>query len=565
MLIAGSASAQHTVFNSSRTMTSSNTPSPVTVTASSEYNASYQAWQAFDTTYNTEWITDGSGYPIWITYDCGPGNSNVLGSVLFSDNATPGWYETAFQIQGSMDNASWVDLGTGSMTAVVAQRFYTTNITTYSRYFRIYATAGINGYMRKEDIMLSSADFYSAVMTASNTPAPNNATADSQYTVYAPWYAFSCNIGSGNRFISAATPPPHWIKYTFGSNVVINGFSIYPIDAANQIDGYVLSCSTDDVSYVTIHTGNLANTNIMQHVFYTNTVPYSWYLLTITNNYPGGDGRSDFWLTYKHYPYTSPTPSAQPHQSLFRLANGTVMDVSRRTLPVSTYWNDSNVYAGLWENETTNLVATLDTSGNNYDMTNLPTVATGPTWIIVGTNQYGRVEHGYRFDGLNDLFQTRQIINGLSNWTMFAWVRREGIVSYGGIMGESWTAQGLDGLLLLGDGESIRADVHNRHVADTITGNSLALNEWIFCAARWSQDLATFSLYTNNYCISNRTTVAWPENTDAGMMIGWYNYGTRFFPGTLDCVGVMSNYNTLEALTNLFLYTHPTNNIRARP
>ena len=93
-------------------------------------------------------------------------------------------------------------------------------------------------------------------------------------------------------------------------------------------------------------------------------------------------------------------------------------------------WTDPTTYEWLLEMETTNTTQTLDTgsyAGGPYNASNYPSVAAGPSWTILGTNQYGRIEHGYLFDGADDRFYSETNFSGAigndTNGTVSFWVK----------------------------------------------------------------------------------------------------------------------------------------------
>ena len=88
-------------------------------------------------------------------------------------------------------------------------------------------------------------------------------------------------------------------------------------------------------------------------------------------------------------------------------------------------WTDTNAPIAMWEMNETNTTQTLDTSqyagglGSGYHANNKLSVAAGPAQTIVGTNEFGRVENGYTFNGVNTYFQCpSEFINAVSNDTV---------------------------------------------------------------------------------------------------------------------------------------------------
>jgi hypothetical protein len=232
-------------------------------------------------------------------------------------------------------------------------------------------------------------------------------------------------------------------------------------------------------------------------------------------------------------------------------------------------WSDPNTYSALYEMETTNTTAILDTSGNNISLTNK--AASWPTWAIIGTNQNARVEHGFNLDGSSHYFQGAKILNTATSWTWFAWVCRTGAVAYGGIALEPHVGYGAaSGLLMDSLGTRARAEVTSASAYHFANGNTTLTNGvWYFVWSRWKGSNPV-ELYINSgldATSAGNTIIS--TASDQGAAIGRYFFGSRYFPGLIDGAGVFVNGSTGYADTNtmqqIMLNTHPTNNVRIRP
>lgn len=143
------------------TMTSNSAPSPNVTSASSEYNADYAAWKAFDkiTTKsgtNNEWTT-ATTQTGWLKYDFGSGNAKVIQK--YSLIIVPvGFYSSrndapkTWTFEGSNDGSTWTVLDTRENEQDWAEgekRVYEFENDTAYRYFRINVSANNGGtYLR---------------------------------------------------------------------------------------------------------------------------------------------------------------------------------------------------------------------------------------------------------------------------------------------------------------------------------------------------------------------------------------------------------------------------------
>ena len=131
-------------------MTSNVLPSPFVASASTEYTASYKAWNAFKNAVgSTYWASASSGLPATLEIDVGSVNAGVPISYFVSNNFNNNATNPAtWTFQGSNDNSSWTTLdtrsGQGSATGTGTSYTLTGSTVSY-RYFRLNITACSSG------------------------------------------------------------------------------------------------------------------------------------------------------------------------------------------------------------------------------------------------------------------------------------------------------------------------------------------------------------------------------------------------------------------------------------
>ena len=131
-------------------MTSNVLPSPFVASASTEYTASYKAWNAFENAVgSTYWASASSGLPATLEIDVGSVNAGVPISYFVSNNFNNNATNPAtWTFQGSNDN-SWsttLDTRSGQGSATGTGTSYTLTGSTVSyRYFRLNITACSSG------------------------------------------------------------------------------------------------------------------------------------------------------------------------------------------------------------------------------------------------------------------------------------------------------------------------------------------------------------------------------------------------------------------------------------
>ena len=291
-------------------MASATVPYPVVITESDDEEPAYAGWRAFNKRLvNPDfWYTLATSPSHWITYDCGEGNSNVVVTLGIAAYPYAVYCPSNFILYGSQDNATWVNvLSNTALTnwsgnlPIAGLKFYWT--VTNPGYYRYYRLSTLNQYHNNDmalfDIQLTSAEYVSPQMTGYSNPSPYVVSADAEYNGFGngheAWRAFygycdRVTFWAANLTNSA----PHWLKMDFGSNIVINGYTLINTERGGFIDG-IFSGSFDDTNWVVLGVTNFPNfgsgiTNNMQMTYYTNnTTAYRYYrLMSTTNHYDFG-------------------------------------------------------------------------------------------------------------------------------------------------------------------------------------------------------------------------------------------------------------------------------------
>lgn len=125
-------------------MTSNTTPSPYVVSASSEFNAGYKAWNAFDNTVNDStsdgWVSSASPNQ-WLKIDFN--KSTVINSYEITNRGYAGDVKIpkSWILQGSNDDLTWKDLDTRTNEFVeqtpMSKKMFKCGRHAY-RYYRLY-------------------------------------------------------------------------------------------------------------------------------------------------------------------------------------------------------------------------------------------------------------------------------------------------------------------------------------------------------------------------------------------------------------------------------------------
>lgn len=140
-----------TLINNVPPMTSNTAPSGV-VASSSQYDATWAPWKAFNrilTRTAGSWFTQNTVTTGWVRYDFGAGNEKAITHYSIVGIATDASSDAAvaaknWNFEGSNDGTNWTTLHSVTNAPAWGQgekRYYTTTNTTAYRYYRVNITA----------------------------------------------------------------------------------------------------------------------------------------------------------------------------------------------------------------------------------------------------------------------------------------------------------------------------------------------------------------------------------------------------------------------------------------
>lgn len=295
----GTTGRLYPVFDSAM-MSASNVPAPIVISQSSFDSGGYEGWRAFERTA-ARWQGAAGAYPFWVKYDCGSGNSNTLSTISIVGFGA-GYGIKTLELYASMDDSSYDLLGTWAIPDSAAWLIVTNATMTYGRYFRLNATNGYYSVPLVVEFTLSSADWESPAMTATNVPSSYVVSSDSDDAGgFLNWYAFDKNYASGRQWNSAANTNQHWLKLDLNTNTIINGFllSSHPNYGPSN---FTFSASLDDSDYTILQIGTAQKTTVQgetQSFTNGNTTAYRYYKFTSLDQY--ADRVAITELLLKHY------------------------------------------------------------------------------------------------------------------------------------------------------------------------------------------------------------------------------------------------------------------------
>jgi hypothetical protein len=234
---------------------------------------------------------------------------------------------------------------------------------------------------------------------------------------------------------------------------------------------------------------------------------------------------------------------------------------------------DTNAYAVLYEFETTNATQTLDTSGKGNHATNY-----SATYVIVGTNQYGVVKHGYAFNGSTSRLQADHKVfstQGTNDFTIGIWLRSTAAYSASqlGFAGEAANS-GTDRYEMLGYDPSSGFRVY---LGWTPGGHTWApalpqMNDgsWfmVVCTAKGStgQEYVNGVLYQTTNLATRAANNTGADQNLKNLNIGWNPYGGQYAQFTNSMFFISTNCAfSSNTVWNLYAITHPTNYLRLNP
>lgn len=263
------------------TMTDLTTPSPVTISSSMAWQT--DVWKLFDRESDA-FIVTADTYPQWFKYDCGAGNARVVCSFVLKAIGA-GLGPKDFILQGSNDDASWVDMISATAVDTGTYQFYTNDVSKRLpyRYIRFYATSGYaEPYMYISELEFGSS--IDVVMTDYNTPAPYVVTNNAElYAENTPAWA-STSHGAAGQWI-AGPSYTNWCMVDLGAPKFVRWWSLF--NSGYNMDAFNISASANGVNWTSLYgTNGLAGMRMRQ--FDTlNTTPYRYYRLdTHSTDYP---------------------------------------------------------------------------------------------------------------------------------------------------------------------------------------------------------------------------------------------------------------------------------------
>jgi hypothetical protein len=139
-------------------MTSNVLPSPLSASASSQYNTTYYAWKAFDGNTSSEyWRTSTTNGTGWLKINLGSGITKKITKVSVTAGATTGEAPKNFTLQASNDDSTYTTLlqrTNITWTAYQTQSFTFDNNTNY-RYYKLDVTStGSGTYVQVGELQL---------------------------------------------------------------------------------------------------------------------------------------------------------------------------------------------------------------------------------------------------------------------------------------------------------------------------------------------------------------------------------------------------------------------------
>jgi len=296
-------------------LTDNTTPPPQTAAASSSYPG-FLPFNAFSGHGTTDyWIADANTG--WISYDCGPGFSGVLGTYAITIDAPDSVSRApnTWQMQGSNDNSIWTTVDTRSgitwSSGGTTKTYTAATQTTAYRHFRLNITAN-NGdsYIDISNLALNGVivnpvlNRASGSMTSDTAPPPFVASASSSYGTDPPWQAFDNTWATAWVGTEAGTD---WLEIDLGAGngIVVSAYSIWSADAnARAPKNWTLQGSNDNSTWNTVDTqtngpaiGSGTNGSARTYVVGSpGAVGYRYWRIDITANNGDPTYTSIAWL-----------------------------------------------------------------------------------------------------------------------------------------------------------------------------------------------------------------------------------------------------------------------------
>ena len=334
------ATYSHNTSDVTTVMTSNTAPSPFVVSASSEFNAGYAAWRAFDhlsgSGGSNAWACTGTtGWlKIFIGTACVVTSYTLTASADSQTMMARDW-----TLQGSNNDATWTIIhSTTNQTGWSAAEMRTYTITSpenYS-YYKLDITANngdtsiIVGELELLKTYAHNSNDLTPVMTSNTTPSPVVVSASTEYnSSYAAWKAFD-HLGGTSGWASTVGNTG-WLKvYSGGDLWTVTYYTITSCtdSLVAMAKDWTLQGSTDNNSWVTLDTRTSQiswASDDMRTYAITSPGNYSYYKLDITDNCGNPDATEVGELELVGTIYVAPTPppsSKVPSGDIVPRSNG---------------------------------------------------------------------------------------------------------------------------------------------------------------------------------------------------------------------------------------------------
>lgn len=274
-----------------------------TVSAQSEYNASYGADKGIDSNASTR-FSSKDGNPQWYKIDFGANVTQIIGAftmMKFSNINGSQCGDTT--ISGSNDDVTYTDIAnvtfpntkingdlkTVTFTNENAYRYYKLNFTTTSGYL---GDAGFYELYAYATVPASHVNLTETLTRFTSGTANGYATADSAYDIEfvdnRPWRAFDKAAAAPWR--ATVTAYPHWLKYLFNKAQTILGYCVTadPTPTGSPT-AWTLSGSANNTDWTTLDTETGISWASSQERCFSISSPAA-YLFYKINATAGGDG-----------------------------------------------------------------------------------------------------------------------------------------------------------------------------------------------------------------------------------------------------------------------------------
>lgn len=248
-------------------MTANNAPSPIVVSASSEYTT-YLAWKAFDHTGgNSTWATGNApsvSVPQWLKIYFGSGNVQYVGAYAISEDTLSGSASTPkdWTFEGSSNGVDWTILDTRSNEVIAnwsasagTLRYFNCQKTGLFEYYRLNCTAhnGYTYYCISELELFDTRVNLCQTMTSDVSPAPYACFATSCFGTGTGAEAYLAFDKSLNTTWASSSPPsfPQNLTYYFGGDkYVFTGISFMTNESNLYNPGsLIIQASNDNVTW----------------------------------------------------------------------------------------------------------------------------------------------------------------------------------------------------------------------------------------------------------------------------------------------------------------------------